>query len=120
MAAGDPISYLTLQRGTDVMSSEGERVGVVEHVLGDEATGIFDGIIIDVKLGPGGLRFVDAPDVGSLHENAVALEVPTAEIERLPKPEPSPAVMEHHGVEDSESALQHKLHRAWEIISGRC
>jgi hypothetical protein len=119
VAAGDPISYLTLQSGTDVLSSDGERVGVVEHVLGDEATGIFDGIIIDIKLGPGGLRFVDAPDVGALHENAVALEVPTAEVERLPKPEPSPAVMEHHGVEDSESQLEHKLRRAWDMISGR-
>ncbi|MDQ3870431.1 MAG: PRC-barrel domain-containing protein [Chloroflexota bacterium] len=119
MAAGDPISYLTLQRGTDVLSSEGERVGVVEHVLGDEGTGIFDGIIIDTRLGPGGLRFVDAPEVEALHEDAVVLDVPAAEVERLPKPEPGPAVMEHHGVEDSESELEHKLRRAWEVISGR-
>ena len=60
MASGDPISYLTLEPGTDVISADGERVGVVEHVLADEETGIFDGIVIDVKLGPGGLHFVDA------------------------------------------------------------
>lgn len=116
---GDPISYLTLEKGTDVISADGERVGVVEHVLGDEATGIFDGIVIDVGLGPGGLHFVDAPEVVELREDAVVLGVSTAEVERLPKPGPSPAVVEHHGVEDSESPLEHKLRRAWEIISGR-
>ena len=119
MAAGDPVSYLTLKSGTEVISADGDRVGVVEHVLGDEETDIFDGIVIDVKLGPGGLHFVDAPQVASLQENQVVLAVSTADVGRLPKPEPNPAVMEHHGVEDSESPLEHKLRRAWEIISGR-
>jgi Polyketide cyclase / dehydrase and lipid transport len=32
---------------------------------------------------------------------------------------PNPAVMEHDGVEDSEGKLEHKLRRAWEIVSGR-
>jgi hypothetical protein len=27
-------------------------------------------------------------------------------------------VMENHGIEDSESALRRKLHRAWDLISG--
>ena len=119
VAAGDPISYLTLESGTEVVSSDGERVGVVEHVLGDEGTGIFDGIVIDVRLGPGGLHFVDAPEVAELREGTVVLAVPTTELERLPKPTPNPAVIEHHGAEDAESELQHKLRRAWEIVSGR-
>lgn len=119
VAAGDPTSYWALESGTDVMSSDGERVGVVEHVLIDEATGIFDGIVIDIRLGPGGLHFVDAPEVATLREGAVVLAVTTADVERLPKPTPNPTVMEVHGVEDSESQLQHKLRRAWDIISGR-
>lgn len=119
MTGGDPVSYLTLESGTEVLSSDGQRVAVVEHVLGDDATGIFDGLVIDIKLGAGGLRFVDAPDVAALRENAVVLAMSTAQVEELPKPEPNPAVMEHHGVEDSEGQLEHKLHRAWEIISGR-
>ena len=28
-------------------------------------------------------------------------------------------MMESHGVEDSESPLEHKLRRAWEIVSGK-
>jgi uncharacterized protein YrrD len=60
---GEPASYLKLEEGTDVLSADGERVGAVEHVLRDEGTGIFDGIVIDVRLGPGGLHFVDPPQV---------------------------------------------------------
>ena len=101
------------------MSSDGEQVGVVQHVLADEETDIFDGIVIDTKLGPGGLRFADAPQVAEIREDAVVLTVAAAEVERLPEPQPNPAVVEHHGVEDAESPLQHKLRRAWEIVSGK-
>jgi hypothetical protein len=119
VATGDPGSYLTLRPGTEVVSADADRVGVVEHVLYDEEEDIFDGIVIDVRLGPGGLHFVDAPQVAEIRGNEVVLTVSSAEVERLPRPEPNPAVMEHHGVEDSESPLEHKLRRAWEIISGR-
>jgi hypothetical protein len=116
---GESISYLTLKRGVDVISADGDRIGVVEHVLGDEKTGIFDGIVIDTKLGPGGTRFVDAPDVAECRERAVLLSVATADIERLPKPEPSPAVLEHHGVEDTEGKVQGRLRQAWDRLSGK-
>ncbi|HEX6389571.1 MAG TPA: DUF2171 domain-containing protein [Solirubrobacteraceae bacterium] len=119
MPSGDPISYLTLQSGTPVLSADGERVGTVGHVLGDEATGIFDGIVIDTRLGPGGHRFVDAPEVAELREDAVVLTLSSAEAEGLPEPQANPAVMEHHGTEDSEGALEQKLRRAWDLISGR-
>ena len=57
--------------------------------------------------------------MAEIHADRVVLTLSAAEAEQLPKPSPNPAVMEHHGVEDSESTLQHKLNRAWEIISGR-
>jgi uncharacterized protein YrrD len=119
LATGDPVSYRTLKKGVDVISSDGECVGVVDHVLADQENDVFDGIIVDLQLGPGGLHFVDAPQIAELREDGVVIAVPAAEADRLPKPQPNPAVMEHHGVEDSESQLQHKLRRAWEIISGR-
>lgn len=119
MDHGAPASYLTLTPGTDVASSDGETVGKVEHVLADEQTEIFDGLVIDIRLGPGGLRFVDAPQVDEIYERAVVLTVTAAEVDGLPEPTGSPAVIENHGVEDSESALQGKLRRAWDLISGR-
>jgi uncharacterized protein YrrD len=119
VAGDDPISYLALETGTDVRSSDGERVGVVQHVLADEETDIFDGLVVDTQLGPGGLRFVDAPQVAEIREQTVVLSVTAADVEALPEPRPAPAVMEHHGVEDVESPLEHKLRRAWEIVSGK-
>jgi hypothetical protein len=116
---GEPVSYLTLEAGTDVISSDGERVGEVQHVLGDADADIFDGIVIDTSRAPGGLRFVDAPDVAELRDDAAVLAVSSEDVERLPKPEPNPAVLEHHGAEDSESELQRKLGRAWDLISGK-
>jgi hypothetical protein len=119
VASDEPASYLTLEPGADVFSSDGERIGTVEHVLRDEESDIFDGLVIDVRLGTGGLRFVDAPEVGEMRADGVAVAVAAADVDRLPKPSANPAVMEHHGVEDSEGKLEHKLRRAWEIISGR-
>jgi sporulation protein YlmC with PRC-barrel domain len=115
---GSPISYLTLNVGADVISSDGERVGKLEHVLADPDSDVFDGLVIDIHLGPRGRRFADADQVDELYERAVVLRVPAADIEKLPRPEPAPAVMESHGLEDSESPLQRKLHRAWDLLSG--
>ena len=119
MGSDEPASYLTLEAGTPVVGADGQEIGTVDHVLRDEEADIFDGLIIDTRLGPGGLHFVDAPQVAEIHADRVVLTLSAAESEQLPKPTPNPAVMEHHGVEDTESTLEHKLHRAWEIISGR-
>jgi uncharacterized protein YrrD len=83
--AGDrPISYLALKSGTDVMSADGRRVGTVQRVLADERTHIFHGVVIDTRLGPGGLRFVAAPDVVEIREDAVAISVAAAQVPALP------------------------------------
>ncbi len=66
-----------------------------------------------------GLHFVDAPDVRECREHAVIIATTAAEVPNLPKPTPNPAVMESHGVDDSESPLREKLHRAWDLISGK-
>jgi uncharacterized protein YrrD len=119
MGHGAPSSYVMLTAGTDVVSSDGEPVGKLEHVLADEENDIFDGLVIDTKAGPGGLRFVDASQVSAIFERAVVLALPAAEVEALPEPSPSPAVMESHGAEDSDGPLTAKLRRAWDLISGR-
>jgi hypothetical protein len=115
---GDPSSYLTLEAGTDVVSSDGEVVGKVQHVLADDEEDVFDGLVIDTQFGPGGLRFVDADQIDELYERAVVLTITADEADQLPEPTPAPAAMESHGVEDSPSPLQDKLRRAWDLISG--
>jgi hypothetical protein len=82
---GVAISYLVLKRGTPVYSRDGARVGRVTRVLGDRPTHIFDGIIFDTSTGPGGHRFVDAPEVDSIHERGVVLKIEAAAVDELPK-----------------------------------
>ena len=118
MDYGEPTSYLAVEEGCDVVSADGQKVGTVQHVLSDEEEDVFDGIVIDTQLGPGGLHFVDAPQVRECFERAVLLNLPASEVPDLPKPTPNPAVMESHGVEDTEAPLRAKLHRAWDRITG--
>ena len=115
---GNPISYLVVEQGTDVYSSEGERVGAVEHVLAAEEEDIFDGIVIDTEPGPGGWRFADAPYIEQIYERGVVLGLSAAEVEALPEPSENPAAVEHHGEEDTDAPLTGKLRRAWDLISG--
>jgi hypothetical protein len=85
MTPGDPISYLALEPGTPVLGSDGEKVGVVERVVSDEATNIFEGLVIDTRLGPGGWRFADASKIAEMRTDAVELTLPAEEAKRLPK-----------------------------------
>jgi hypothetical protein len=116
---GAPIAYLAVERGTPVYSSEGEHVGTVEHVLADPGADVFDGLIIDTRLGPGGWRFVDAPEVAELHEHGVVLTLDREAVERLPEPEPNPGALRIDPADAEESRLSEKLRRAWDYISGR-
>ena len=66
MDLGDPVSYLVLSDGTDVISADGQKVGTVEDVLADANADVFDGVIVDMREGPGGHRFADAEQVASI------------------------------------------------------
>ena len=115
---GAPISYLTLKEGTGVVSADGVEVGNVQHVLADDEEDVFDELVIDTRLGPGGLRFCDAPQVGEICEHEVRLTIDAAAAERLPEPSENPAVMEAGPDDLEEPALTDKLRRAWDLISG--
>jgi sporulation protein YlmC with PRC-barrel domain len=84
---GNPASYLTLEEGTAVLSSDGERVGRVEEVLADESTDVFDGLV--VRTGPLGLerRYVEAARVDEIYERGVVLKLDAAAARDLPRRE---------------------------------
>ena len=85
MDEGHAISYKLLERGTEVRSSDGVTVGKVEQVLENPREHIFDGIVIRAS---GGLRFVDAPEVGRIAERRVTLTIDAQEAAALPEPDP--------------------------------
>lgn len=116
---GAPSSYLTLSRGLPVFSSDGQKVGRIEHVLAEPGEDIFDGIVLDTSVLPGGHRFVDAPEVAACYERGVVLEVDAAAAEALPQPSENPGVLGAEGDEPPPGPLQGKLERAWDLISGK-
>jgi len=116
---GRPSSYLALAEGVPVYSSDGAEVGKVEHVLSNPQIDIFDGIVLDTSALPGGHRFVDAPQVDEIYERGVVLKVDAATAERLPKPSGGAASLEVGPDDMAPEELKDKLHRAWDLISGK-
>ena len=116
---GEPSSYLTLEEGAPIFSSDGEKLGEVEHVLADADTDIFDGLVVDRSVLPGGHRFVDADQVEEIYDGGVVLKLDRAAAETLPEPSESPAALEAHPGDDQPSEHESKLRRAWDLISGK-
>jgi hypothetical protein len=116
MDLGAPASYLTLAEGTPVFSADGQRIGVVGHVLADADADVFDGIVIDTRPGT---RFADAPEVDRIHERGVVLTLDAREAENLPEPSRNPATMRADPDDVTPDDLGDKLRRAWDLISGR-
>jgi hypothetical protein len=85
---GHPVSYLVAKRGIDVFSNDGEKLGRVVKVFAAPEANMFDGILFDTSWGPGGRRFVDAPEVGEIYERGVVLKIGAAEVDSLPRRRP--------------------------------
>ncbi len=118
---GEPSSYLSLGKGAEVYSRDGAKVGEVEHVLAAPDQDIFDGVVLDTSVLPGGHRFVDAEQVEEIFEHGVLLKLDRQEAEKLPEPSANPAALEvtpDDVSEGDEGTLKRKLRRAWDLISG--
>ncbi|MGN6216870.1 MAG: PRC-barrel domain-containing protein [Solirubrobacterales bacterium] len=115
---GEPRSYLSVDKGIPVFSSDGERLGRVVEVLSAPNLDMFDGIIFDTTAGPGGHRFVDAPEVDEIFERGVVLKIDAAAARQLPKPGKNPG-----SIEVSDEDLTEKdptlMERAWNFLSGK-
>lgn len=88
----DPSSWLVVEPGWEVVvSNDGERVGVVREVLGDQNADIFDGLAVD----PGLMKkatYVPAERVDMIVEGRVVLDMSKDEFDALPDyEEPAPA-----------------------------
>ena len=117
--ADEPASYLTLEEGTPVVSSDGEEIGTVEHVLADEEEDIFDGLVI---ASGGHHLFAEAALIDEMRAREVCLKLDAPSCRRLPEPSENPAVLEvgpdDTVAEGTGEELRDKLRRAWDRISG--
>ena len=119
MEHGEPIAYLVLAEGTDVLASDGARIGTVKRVLAVPDDDIFDGLILDTDEGD---RFVDADNVGELYERAVFLKLDGDQARHLPEPTASPAVLEPTpddvAGDTPGDQLRYRIRQVWDRISG--
>jgi uncharacterized protein YrrD len=118
MDLGNPASYLVLADGTPVLSSDGHELGTVEHVLADADADVFDGVIVDMRAGPGGHRFADADQVEAIYEHGVVLSLDAGAAGRLPEPSENPATLAADPGDTTPDGLDDKLRRAWDYLSG--
>lgn len=116
---GERIAYTALTKGTAVYTSDDVLLGQVSRVLIVREKDIFDGIVVSTH---SGARFVDAPEVGEIYENAVLLKIDAEEARKLPDPKGNPAVMSVGPDEMSEGSARFGIGRAakrfWGRISG--
>ena len=77
-----PISWMTLSKGTRVIASDGEEIGKVETVVADLEKDIFSGIAIAAGLFDKD-RFVPADLVSTMTEDEVRVSLSSQEVESL-------------------------------------
>lgn len=112
---GPPTSYLALEPGVPVLDADGERIGVIGHVLAAEDADIFEGIVVDTRALLGGHRYADADQVAELRERGVVLKVGRDE---LHEPTANPATLAVDPDDVGAAPLRDRLRRAWDWISG--
>ena len=84
----DPVAWIVVERGWEVVSSDGQKIGTVDEVLGDQNADIFDGLAVATGLlkKP---KYVPAERVGEIFEGRVMLELTKPEFDALDDYEPN-------------------------------
>jgi hypothetical protein len=74
----DPVSWLQIEQGWNVVTSDGVIVGTVAQVEGDKQGDIFDGLAVESKQ-PRQIRYVPGEQVGAIHPGEVTLKIASAD-----------------------------------------
>lgn len=112
MTEGRPISYMALEPGTPVLTTSGEEIGTVEHVLQVPELDVFDGLA--VKTPHHGHRFVDRDQVVDITTAAVTTTIADDQVDGLPAPS-GPLVLHPDTARDEGSSLSAR----WGRLFGR-
>jgi hypothetical protein len=102
-----------------VYSSDECKLGKVTRVLADPDADVFDGIVFDTSAGPGGHRFVDAPEVDRIFERGVVLKIDAAAASALPQPSANPGSLAVKPGDLAGGGSRGALRRFWDRISGK-
>lgn len=86
----DPVSWLVIEPGWEVVGSDGGEIGKVDEIVGDDTEDIFNGLAIVSGLFDKA-RYVPSEIVGEIVEGRVQLKIPAAAAETLEEFEEPPA-----------------------------
>jgi sporulation protein YlmC with PRC-barrel domain len=70
--SGDPVSWLLIEPGWEVLDARGEKIGKVKEVQGDLQADIFHGLLVERGLLGNDLE-LPADDVAEIHEGHLHL-----------------------------------------------
>src|SRR6476659_8538617 len=78
----DPVSWLQIEQGWNIVTSDGVVVGTVAQVEGDKQADIFDGLAVESRQ-PTQIRYVAGEQVGAIYPGEVTLKMASAGIGTL-------------------------------------
>jgi hypothetical protein len=78
----DPVSWLQIGQGWNVITTDGVVVGTVAQVEGDKQSDIFDGLAVESKQ-PTQIRYVPGEQVAAIYPGEVTLKIASGEIGAL-------------------------------------
>ena len=70
----DPVSYLLVERGWEVVAKDGSHLGHIEEVVADEGKDIFNGVVVTAGLFRA-TKYVPSERVAEIVEGRVALDL---------------------------------------------
>jgi uncharacterized protein YrrD len=86
----DPVAWSVIEHGWKVLDRDGDDLGTVHEVIGDENADIFNGLTIHSGLMKK-TRYVPAERVAEIVEGQIRLDVDDEELEALDETEPAGA-----------------------------
>ena len=107
MTDDDVVSYQAVPTGVPVLTSTGQEIGTLEHVLQIPEEDLFDGLVVATAAG---LRFVDADQVQVITTSNVRTTLDAAAAAQLPAPDGAP-VYHVNALQDTGQSLGDRLGR---------
>jgi hypothetical protein len=101
------VSHLAAVPGTPVLTTSGQEIGTLEHVLQVPGEDVFDGLVVATEWG---LRFVGADQVELITVRHVRSRLDDAQAARLPPPQGT-VVYQVSSLDEIGDALDERLGR---------
>ena len=110
---GLPVAYLAVAEGAPVYNPSGSKVGTVEHVVADDASDVFHGLMVKTDSGDQPHLFADREQVSGLYERGVQLAVAADQLHRPTDDAATAAATD----EPAGDRLQAGIRKAWDRLS---